>query len=51
MEGVALIPIAHTVHVLLAGAWLRGVLFTTLVVSPALRAMKWGEAERAGCGP
>ena len=40
--------IAHTVHVFLAGVWLGGVVFTTLVVSPALKAMKWGEAERAG---
>lgn len=43
-----LAPIAHTVHVLLAGAWLGGVVFTTFVVSPALKAMKWGEAERVG---
>jgi uncharacterized membrane protein len=35
-------------HVLLAGAWLGGVVFTTFVVSPALKAMKWGEAERVG---
>ena len=40
--------IAHTVHVLLAGAWLGGVVFTTFVVSPALKAMKWGESERVG---
>lgn len=38
----------HTLHVLLAGAWLGGVIFTTVVVSPALKAMKWGEAERVG---
>ena len=38
----------HTVHVILAGSWLGGVLFTTAVVSPALKAMKWGEAERVG---
>ena len=36
----------HTLHVVLAGVWLGGVLFTTLVVSPALKAMKWAEAER-----
>jgi uncharacterized membrane protein len=35
-------------HVLLVGAWLGGVVFTTFVVSPALKAMKWGEAERVG---
>ena len=38
----------HTLHVLLAGIWLGGVVFTTVVVSPALKAMKWGEAERVG---
>src|SRR5215211_3131590 len=27
---------------------LGGILFTTLVVSPALKAMKWSEAERVG---
>src|SRR5215210_3520170 len=40
--------VVHTIHVLLAGAWLGGVLFTTFVVSPALKAMKWGEAQRVG---
>lgn len=43
-----LVPVVHTVHVLLAGSWLGGVAFTTFVVSPALAAMKWGEAERVG---
>lgn len=38
----------HTLHVLLAGVWLGGVVFTTVVVSPALKAMKWDEAERVG---
>lgn len=38
--------VIHTLHVLLAGAWLGGVVFTTFVVSPALGAMKWEEAER-----
>lgn len=38
----------HTLHVLLAGMWLGGVVFTTVVVSPALKAMKWDEAERVG---
>jgi len=38
--------VVHTIHVLLAGAWLGGVLFTTFVVSPALKPMKWGEAQR-----
>jgi uncharacterized membrane protein len=36
----------HTLHVILAGVWLGGVIFTTAVVSPALKAMKWSEAER-----
>ncbi len=36
----------HTLHVILAGMWLGGVVFTTAVVSPALKAMKWAEAER-----
>lgn len=38
----------HTIHVILAGVWLGGVVFTTVVVSPALKAMKWAEAERVG---
>jgi uncharacterized membrane protein len=38
--------LVHTLHAVLAGAWLGGVIFTTFVVSPALKAMKWGEAER-----
>src|ERR671916_38269 len=36
----------HTLHVVLAGVWLGGVVFTTAVVSPALKAMKWTETER-----
>jgi putative copper export protein len=39
-------PYLHTVHVLLAGTWLGCLVFTTLVVSPALRAMDWRESER-----
>jgi uncharacterized membrane protein len=31
----------------LAGAWLGGIVFTTTVVSPALKSMGWDEAERA----
>ena len=38
--------IIHPAHVVLAGLWLGGLVFTTLVVSPALKAMKWSEAER-----
>lgn len=36
----------HTLHVILAGVWLGGVVFTMMVVSPALDAMKWPEPER-----
>jgi len=39
--------IAHTLHIILAGAWLGGVVFTTTVVSPALKSMGWDEAEQA----
>jgi uncharacterized membrane protein len=39
--------IAHTLHVILAGAWLGGVVFTTTVVSPALKSVGWDEAEQA----
>jgi uncharacterized membrane protein len=38
--------IFHTAHVVLAGVWLGGLVFTTAVVSPALKAMKWPAAER-----
>lgn len=38
--------IVGTLHAVLAGVWLGGVLFTTAVVSPALKAMKWSEPER-----
>ena len=38
--------IIHTLHIILAGTWLGGVVFTMTVVSPALKAMKWSEAER-----
>ena len=40
--------VVHVVHVALAGIWLGGVVFTAAVVSPALKAMKWSEAERVG---
>ena len=36
----------HAVHAVLAGVWLGGVIFTTTVVSPALKSMKWSEPER-----
>ena len=38
--------LVHTLHVLLVGVWLGSVVFTTFVVSPALKAMKWSEPER-----
>ena len=38
--------LVHTLHAVLAGAWLGGVIFTTLVVSPALETIKRSEAER-----
>ena len=39
--------IVHTLHIIMAGAWLGGVVFTTSVVSPALKSMGWDEAEQA----
>lgn len=39
--------VVHTLHTILAGTWLGGVVFTTTVVSPALKSMGWEEAERA----
>ena len=41
-----LVEIFHVAHVVLAGVWLGGLVFTTAVVSPALKAMKWSDAER-----
>ena len=38
--------LAHTLHAVLARAWLGGVAFTTFVVSPAFQAMGWDGAER-----
>ena len=46
MQKSALNSSLHTLHVVLAGTWLGGVVFTTLVVSPVLEAMKWPEPER-----
>jgi uncharacterized membrane protein len=42
----ALSTVVHVAHAVLAGVWLGGVIFTTFVVSPALKAMKWEEHER-----
>lgn len=38
--------LVHVLHVVLAGVWLGGLVFTTFVVSPALKAMSWTGAER-----
>lgn len=38
--------IVYALHVILAGAWLGGIIFTTTVVSPALKSMGWNEAEQ-----
>ena len=40
--------VIHTLHVVSAGMWLGGVVFTMAVVSPALKTMKWSEADRVG---
>ena len=40
--------VIHTLHVVSAGMWLGGVVFTIAVVSPALKTMKWSEADRVG---
>lgn len=36
----------HIIHVLAAGIWLGGLVFTAIVVSPAFKAMSWTPAER-----
>lgn len=41
-----MVEVAQVLHAVLAGVWLGGLVFTTFVVSPALKAMKWSEAER-----
>lgn len=41
-----LVYIFHVAHVVLAGVWLGGLVFTAAVVSPAFGTMKWSEAER-----
>ena len=38
--------LVHVLHVVLAGVWLGGLVFTTFVVSPALKTMRWSEFER-----
>lgn len=41
-----LVEIFHVAHVVLAGIWLGGLVFTAAVVSPAFGTMKWSESER-----
>ena len=36
----------HAVHVLAAGIWLGGLVFTSVVVSPAFKRIQWTPAER-----
>ena len=36
----------HVVHVLFAGIWLGGLVFTTIVISPAFKRLTWSPAER-----
>jgi uncharacterized membrane protein len=38
--------VVHVAHAVLAGVWLGGVIFTTAVVSPALKQVRWSEPER-----
>lgn len=38
--------VVQVIHAVLAGVWLGGLVFTTFVVSPALKAMKWPESQR-----
>lgn len=38
--------VIHAVHILLAGLWVGGLVFTASVVSPAFRRMEWTPAER-----
>ena len=38
--------VVHVVHAVLARVWLGGLIFTTAVVSPALKRVKWDEPER-----
>jgi uncharacterized membrane protein len=46
LEVSTMSTLVHTLHIILAGVWLGGIVFTTAVVSPALKAMKWSESER-----
>lgn len=39
-------PFWHAIHVLAAGTWLGGLVFTIAVVSPAFKRMQWTPVER-----
>lgn len=39
-------PIIHTIHLLSAGIWLGGLVFTATVVTPAFKRMNWTPVER-----
>jgi hypothetical protein len=45
-KGWKLSAVVHSAHAVLAGMWLGGVVFTTAVVSPAFKQVKWSEPER-----
>jgi uncharacterized membrane protein len=38
--------IIHVIHILASGVWLGGLVFTTVVISPAFRRMTWSPQER-----
>jgi uncharacterized membrane protein len=41
-----IVDVSHVVHVLAAGIWLGGLVFTATVVSPAFKRMGWPPVER-----
>lgn len=43
---ISIEAVIHTVHLLAAGIWLGGLVFTTTVVSPAFKSMAWTPGER-----
>lgn len=43
---ISIEAVVHTVHLLAAGIWLGGLVFTTTVVSPAFKSMTWTPEER-----
>jgi uncharacterized membrane protein len=38
--------VIHAIHILAAGIWMGGLVFTTVVVSPAFKRMNWTPPER-----